>query len=140
MPGPPPKRSAERRRRNDTGPVEEIEVEGEVRVPRLPRGTHPTARRWYRSLRQSGQSHLYEPSDWAFAVYIAGLVDKACRQDEPSAALAETIQRGMRSLLTTEAERRRLRIEITRSSRANRTGAGVKDIRDYQREFEEGES
>ena len=43
----------------------------EVRIPRLPSGAHPAARRWYRSLRESSQARFYEPSDWAAAAFVA---------------------------------------------------------------------
>ncbi len=48
----------------------------EVKIPRLPRGTHPAARRWYRSLRESSQARFFEPSDWAAAAYVAEMMTR----------------------------------------------------------------
>ena len=52
MPGPPPKRSAERRRRNKNA-LSAIQARGKVRVPMLPKETHSIARKWYESLKKS---------------------------------------------------------------------------------------
>ena len=83
-PGPPPKRSEARRRRNKDG-VEVMKVDlddaiaGEVEIPAPPEpmvdeetgeergGWHPIAEDLYMSLTKSGQALFYEPSDWATA-------------------------------------------------------------------------
>lgn len=83
MPGPIPKRSEERRRRNKPE-VDIIKVNldealaGTVEIPAPPTRVnektgeikslwHPTAEQAYLSLARSGQCIWYEPSDWAFA-------------------------------------------------------------------------
>lgn len=70
--GPLPKRSMERRRRNLSGDVDRIEVRGRVPIPAVPDDWDPIAKRMYRSLKISGQSLLYEPSDWSAAL-LAGI-------------------------------------------------------------------
>jgi len=79
---------------------------------------HPKARRWYQSLRKSGQAQFYEPSDWETARWVAQLkstvyndIDNGVR---PSAEMVKAITPLMTSLLTTEGERRRVRLEIER--------------------------
>ena len=61
--GPAPKRSDQRRRRNKTEPVDKAPVVVQVKQPPCPRGIHPQARAWYRSLASSGQSAYYADSD-----------------------------------------------------------------------------
>lgn len=88
MPGPTPKRSEERRRRNkDTTETIKINLDevlaGEVEIPAPPEryydeetgeergGWHPVAEDLYLSLAKSGQALFYEPSDWMIAYAMA---------------------------------------------------------------------
>lgn len=114
MPGPVPKRTAERRRRNRTPGQTSVAVAGAVRPPRALKEWHPLARRWYNSLKTSGQSQFYEPTDWAFAMYIAQVMSTNLEQERFSATLFAAVLGGMESLLSTEASRRRARLEIER--------------------------
>src|SRR5690554_6789972 len=102
MPGPLPKRSSERRRRNKVPGETTVYRSGRVRVPALPKdGVHPIARRWYNSLRQSGQSEYFEPSDWAAAQYVAHAMSKNL-EGKFSSMLFSAVWTAMDSLLTTE--------------------------------------
>ena len=124
--GPIPKRSEERRRRNKQPEVERVPMTGEVRPPPLPRSTHRIARRWYRSLRESGQSQFYEPSDWAAALFVAEAMTRMLKPSvwldddgEPHTSATSikgfaTIWGAMKDLLTTESARRRAQIEVVR--------------------------
>lgn len=91
MPGPLPKRDAERRRRNkpDVATVKvdlDVTLASEVEIPAMPMTAydgdgdlldepvptwHPTAVAWYTSLTRSGQAIFYEQSDWATAYILA---------------------------------------------------------------------
>ena len=114
--GPVPKRDAERRRRNKPStPTDAVKMPGKVRVPAGDRTWHPIAKRWYRSLKTSGQSKFYEDSDWMTAKYVAHLMSRVLSDDRPSAELVKAITPMMTSLLTTEGERRRVRLEIDRA-------------------------
>lgn len=73
MPGPLPKRSDVRRRRNITGSADHVTVTGAVVVPSVPPGWDPLARNIFKAMQESGQSAFYEPSDWAAAL-LAGHV------------------------------------------------------------------
>lgn len=140
--GPPPKRSTQRRRTNKpTTPITEAPGAPEVPIPAADERWHPIARRWYESLARSGQSAFYEPSDWATAVIIAEsisrdlnplpLIDVEGRAvlDEDGKPVTRRLPlrgaslsaylRAMASLLTTEAERRRARMELQRPSAAS---------------------
>jgi hypothetical protein len=87
---------------------------GKVRVPAADRDWHPIAKRWYKSLKTSGQSAYYEPSDWATAQYVADLMSRLLSKETPSAEMVKAITPLMTSLVTTEGERRRVRLEIER--------------------------
>lgn len=77
---------------------------------------HPIARDWYRSLGESGQSEMYQPSDWQTARVLAEVLSRALNSGKVPAALLDTWQRGATELLTTEGARRRARIELERTT------------------------
>src|SRR5689334_6997128 len=129
MPGPPPKRDAQRRRKNDpaAGPATKATAAAKVRVPAADRKWHPVARRWYQSLRESGQSQFYEPSDWATAFVLAESMSRELADQPmvvgtgehakiemvslpPKAASIAAWLKAASSLMATEGDRRRLRI------------------------------
>lgn len=116
--GPVPKRAQDRRRRNKVD-IDTVEVLGEVPVPPADDEWHPLALEWYESLAKSGQSRYYEPSDWATARYIAeAMTRNLCNPRGFSDKLFSAVLSGMGNLLTTEGERRRVRMEIERSATA----------------------
>ena len=71
--GPIPKRSEQRRRRNNPPlPIEHTPGAESVTIPPADEAWHPIAARWYETLEQSGQSAHYDaPSDWMTAYLIA---------------------------------------------------------------------
>jgi hypothetical protein len=115
MPGPVPKRSDQRRRVNkpeigvDTAPGATS-----VTWPIADALWHPIARDWYHSLRASGQSAFYEPSDVAVARLVAQGMSELLSADRMSAQLFQSVLSGTTQLMSTEADRRRLRIELAR--------------------------
>jgi hypothetical protein len=118
MHGPVPNREDQRVRRNiPEVPIEKVPVFGEVEVPQLdfpdPR-IHPIAMDWYKSLAKSGQAQFYEPSDWQQARIVAYFLDDLLSASKPSSMMLATLQSMMASLLVTEGDRRRMRIEIER--------------------------
>lgn len=119
MPGPVPKRSDQRRRRNtDVGPTL-VQAKAAAKKPTVPRGDddwHPIAKRWYADLRKSGQSDFYEASDWATAVYVAEAMSRNLTQGRFSAQLFQSVMSAMTDLLTTEGARRRARVELERET------------------------
>lgn len=123
------------RRRNKPEASERIEVFGRVTVPQVPKTLNPTARAWYRSLRRSGQSAKYEPSDWAAALYCAELMSKLLNARKPSAEMAGIVWRMMTDLLTTEAARRRVRMEIDRRAARALQEEEPADITAYRSKF-----
>lgn len=113
--GPVPNRSDQRRRRNkvdiDRAPVSV--ADGVVRGPEAPDGLSGLARKWYESLRTSGQSIYYADSDWTSALIIARAIEKF--EERPTAHMLTAILSGFGSLAATEGDRRRLRIELERA-------------------------
>jgi hypothetical protein len=80
---------------------------------------HPIAQDWFRSLGESGQNVFYEPSDWQTARYVAEAMSRNLSAGRFSAQLFAAVMSGMSSLLTTEGDRRRLRIELERKAPAD---------------------
>lgn len=115
--GPVPKRSEERVRRNkEDVPIETIPAIGPVEVPELgiPR-PHPLVVDLYESMQNSAQSKYYEPSDWATARVVFHFLNKQLRSTKPSAQMLASLFAQMTSLLLTEGDRRRVRIEVERN-------------------------
>ena len=112
--GPLPKRIEERRRRNAVPGETTVQMDGDVRVPKLAPGQHPVAAAWYRSLKDSGQGHFFEPSDWAAAQYVAAAMTKNLNAETFSGPLFGTVWGAMNDLLTTEQARRRARLQVQR--------------------------
>lgn len=160
MPGPPPKRSEERRRRNAPASGEVIKVDFEqvagtvVEVPAPDDDWHDVAYRWYVSLTRSLQARFYEPSDWALAYMLAdelsteleprpvqigkdaegGAIIRTMRVPMPGAKL-NSILKGFSNLMVSEADRRRLAIETERSNHDDGEGATVSDITSDRRDL-----
>lgn len=130
--GPVSKRSDQRRRTNDDGiPVDHAEGAEVVEVPAADPAWHPVAVQWFESLAKSGQSTFYEPSDWGTAVMLAEAMSREL-SDQPivvgkgkdatvemhkvpmTGAALSAILRGMTSLMVTEGDRRRVRLELLR--------------------------
>jgi hypothetical protein len=110
-----------------------VEIAKTVEIPAPESTWHPIARDWYLSLGQSGQSQFYEPSDWQYARYIAEAMSRNLKQRQKfSAMLLSAVQSGMTDLLTTEADRRRVRLELERGGTPDTKPAGVTAIADYR--------
>lgn len=115
--GPVPKRTDQRRRRNQTEtPVTKAPAGGEVKIPSASREWHPIARDWFRSLRHSGQSQFYTASDWQTARYVAEMMSRSLYDGKVNAQLFSGVMSAMTELLTTEGARRRAKLELEPSS------------------------
>lgn len=100
---------------------------------------HPIAMQWYESLPKSGQSHYYQASDWATAFMCADLISREFhRADDPetkkgvSAMMVHEIFAQAGNLLTTEGERRRLRLELIRAEKSEDTSGVVTAMEQYK--------
>lgn len=138
--GPAPKRSDQRRRRNKrpetvTAPTGKSGgAGGGSRRPPVRAHWHPLAKTWYRALAESGQSAFYEPSDWATALVLGEALSKHLQADEPlQASLLATFLKGSSMLLATEADRRRLVVELQRAQiDAGQEPAKVTDLASWR--------
>jgi hypothetical protein len=117
MPGPVPKRSDQRRRRNKPEGAQLARAKGAavVAVPAADPAWHPVAVDWFESLKESGQSAFYEPSDWATARYVATAMSTNLKGERFSSMLFSSVMSAMTDLLTTEGARRRARVELERA-------------------------
>lgn len=102
-----------------------------VVVPEPDEEWHPIARRWYEALGESGQSRFYEPSDWAAAQYAAEAMSRNLAAGRFSAQMFAAVWSAMNDLLTTEGDRRRVRMELQRPS-AGASTEGVTVLDDYR--------
>jgi hypothetical protein len=115
MPGPVPNRSDQRRRRNQDVPIDHAPAAAPFeREPASPEW-HRVAQRWYDALAESGQAKFYEPSDWATAFYVAEAMSRNLEGGRFSAQLFAAVMAASTSLLATEGDRRRLRLELERA-------------------------
>jgi hypothetical protein len=97
---------------------------------------HPIATDWYLSLRESGQAAFYQPSDWAVARYAADLMSKVLLSERgPNGQLVAALNSVMSSLLTTEGDRRRARMELERKKPEAGASANVTALDDYRSAF-----
>jgi hypothetical protein len=152
MPGPVPKKDAERRRRNKTPesegslsaiPAQVVNVDdllvGEVEVPVPDETWHPIATMMYESVLRSGQVIWMEPSDWS-ALYlmcesisrdlnpqVVGITEdgEVVKEQIPlKGASLSSYLKAMASLMMLEGDRRRLRIELERQRRIDAAAEG----------------
>jgi hypothetical protein len=120
--GPVPKRSDQRRRANqDEMPIASAPAARKVTVPAAARTWHPIAKRWYLSLRSSGQSQFYESSDWMQAYVAAEVLSRLLSVPDKTPAMLFTAWSAESArLLVTEGDRRRLRIELEREGQVDK--------------------
>jgi hypothetical protein len=138
MAGPIPKRSDQRRRRNQSDmPITSARGAASVAIPEAGSYWDPAATRWYESLAESGQSYFYEPSDWAQAWVWAEMLSRVLQQGErPSSQLIMAWSAGATELLTTEGARRRLRLELERAKDVDEDeDAAVTALNEYRSRF-----
>lgn len=131
--GPVPKRSTERRRRNAESKTEVVKLPAQAATaPDPDPAWHPIASGWYRSLSESGQATFFEPSDWQSARYVAEAITVNLNAGAKfSSMLFAAIWSAMGDLLSTEAARRRVRMEIDREPAV--LPAGVTALAGYRK-------
>lgn len=112
MPGPPPKRDAERTRTAEpkSGTARHGELR-EVKIPPVDGSWHKRAKELYKSLKTSGQADYYQDSDWAYARILCDYLTRW--YEMPRAMDGANIEQMMSKLGMTEGSRRQiLRIEL----------------------------
>lgn len=136
MPGPPPKRSNQRRRRNKPDvEIQSASSDGVVRGPEL-KGPHSAiGKRFWEGLRRSGQAQFFQDSDWAAAELTVLAIDEFVKK--PSAMMLASINSAMSNLLVTEGDRRRVRLELG-GPEVEEVPDDVARIDEYRRRLESG--
>lgn len=136
MPGPMPKRSEERTRRNkpenEGGIALSKGIAYPVKVPPADSSWHPRAKAWYRSLKASGMADYYQNSDYETARILCDALTEYYKR--PTAMMLATILQGMTALGTTEGERRRMRIELE-APKEPTTPASVTALNSYRKQL-----
>ncbi|GGV45674.1 hypothetical protein GCM10010245_71540 [Streptomyces spectabilis] len=140
--GPIGKRSEERmghRSKKEKDSVTKAPSGAPTDLPALPEPDelwHPIAKDWYLSLRESGQAMFYQASDWATARYAAELMSRGLSSDRPpNGQYVAALNSLLGSLLTTEGDRRRVRMELERKKPAGSGRASVTALDDYRSAF-----
>lgn len=129
--GPVPKRSDQRRRANkDDIPVSVGTGARQAKAPAADRNWHPIAKGLYWSLAKSGQAEFFEPSDWQVARLAAEATTRMLTAERFSAVLLAAVDSMWSKLLMTEADRRRLRIELARPKEDPDAAAAVSFLYD----------
>lgn len=117
--GPVGKRSDKKHGHRSKAEVESVERAlgaSHIEIPEPDDLWHPIAKRWFEALAESGQSAFYEPSDWAEAQFLAEVMSRGLLADRINGPLLSAIQTGSTRLMATEADRRRLKLELTRET------------------------
>lgn len=158
IPGPVPKKDAERRRRNKTPgskggtssiPAEVVNVDdllaGEVEIPEMSEDWHPIAKQIYEAQAASGQVIWMEPSDWAMLYLMCESISRDLNPQvvgitETGEVVKDYIPlkgaslssylKGFEALMAAEGGRRRLRIELERRKRIDAAAAGESNVVD----------
>ena len=135
--GPVPKRSEERVG-HPTGKKEDVAVTaGElmpVKWPRARSGWSALAKEMYRAAQESGQSGFYQQTDIVRLRFLLDQMTYYEAQPQRSAMMLQVITSEFSNLLLSEADRRRVRIELSRKD-TSVDDAQVTAIADYRSEL-----
>jgi hypothetical protein len=129
--GPAPKRSDARRRENIVPEPSKSAAGQDIRPIPPNEDWHPAAKAWYGSLWVSGQVVYYEQSDCANAYLAATILSDQYEGDKMSAQMIAQFITLSAGLLTSEASRRRVSVELQRAKPA----APVLEVADYRERF-----
>ncbi len=113
MPGPTPKSSTTRQRRNKASTASRLLLDvPKVRAPQLPKGRewHPLTVAWWRDVWHSPMASEFLDSDKHGLYILADLVD--CYWNNPSQSLAAEIRLQRQCYGLTPIDRRRLQWEV----------------------------
>lgn len=133
--GPVPKRSEERHRRNaPEQPITRAAGATEVSIPEADPKWHPIATQLWESLKTSGQSRFYEPSDWALAYSLMEDLSRYKKSAKRSGQMLTAIMSGLSDLLVSEGDRRRVGIELSRpETEHKKQSEGVAEMNEWRK-------
>ncbi|WP_028472115.1 hypothetical protein [Nocardioides alkalitolerans] len=153
MPGPIPQREdALARPRARKGSDQQAVTKGELRpvaVPEPDEDWHPIARMVWDGMVSSGQADFFQNSDWAFAwstceelsLYKSPKINRETGEEyhKRSPEMLKALLASLTSLLVTEGDRRRVRIELT-SPEPDENAATVAQMDNYRNRLKVVES
>lgn len=126
MPGPVPNREADLSRPRSRRSPENKVTKGVMRPVTKPPAREdwePFVREFYDSLGESGQADFYQDSDWHYARILCDQLSAHYASGLRSGQMFQSIMAAMTSLLVTEGERRRVKIELTEPKPTGPTAA-----------------
>jgi len=105
-----------------------------VTVPREKTDWHADAKRWFKSLKSSGQADFFQDSDWALAVFLCDEITYYRGGSRRSPEMLKTILSGMEKLMTSEVDRLKARVELS-EPKSEEKSAELIAIEDYRKEL-----
>lgn len=140
MPGPVPNRSEDlarpRERKGSNQPAVTPGILRDVVIPHKHQDWHPIAVKMWDALKTSGQADFFQNSDWAFAYSLMDDLSYYKKSGKRSGQMLQSIYSALERLLVTEADRRRVRIELS-APEDDSESAAVLAIADYRADLEE---
>ena len=132
MPGPAPKRSDQRRRRNAPA-AEPTKVVGAVDAPPLGFRAHKLVTSLYKALRESIEGQYFSAADWQRARIELHYLNELLMSDRvPGAQAWSAVQAGLSALLVSPADKRRIGIEVQRAVADEDAEAAVAVMADWR--------
>lgn len=139
QPGPKPKRTEDLDEDSTWRAKREAETTyadgGNVTIPVPDEDWHPIAYRLFESMRESGAARFYESTDWAVLYSFCEDLSYYKKQGRRSAQMLSAINQILTSLLLTEADRRRAKIELQADNREvveeTSESAAILQLREY---------
>lgn len=113
--GPVPKTNEARQRRNKESKLQEVPAilpADNIQPEPDPEWTHTAVMIW-QSMGRSAQTVFYQASDWAVAYFLCGAVSAFEKSGRRNGQMISAILSGCGSLMLTEADRRRVGIQLT---------------------------
>ncbi len=121
MPGPPPKHSSTRARRNRVAGAKQLQAVPDAEVPALPTDAdiewHPLTVKWWTDVWSSPMAPEFDSSD-VHGLYVLAMLVNAFWL-EPSQSLAAEIRLQRQCFGLTPIDRRRLQWEVARGEKAD---------------------
>ena len=138
--GPVPYREEELSRpRPQSGAGAKVTKKGTLRPVMIPEPDpewHPTAKRLYIALTESGQADFFQNSDWAYGWSlcedISVMKKMQMKTGKPHAEALKALYTAMGNLMFTEADRRRLNIELM-DEEDDEVTIGQQQVQDYRK-------
>lgn len=116
MPGPVPNHSDDLTRPRSRRNPDNVVTKGVRKAVTIPPGDpnwEPFVSEFYDSLKTSGQQDFYQDSDWHYARLVCAQIDAHMKGGMRSGQMFQSVMAALTSLLVTEGERRRVKIELT---------------------------